>query len=57
MRMKTAIKELWRNYDRAMDMEFIIKPISWALYQTWRWCDSKEKPRIKAKNERVQKRR
>ena len=34
-----------REYNMAMDNNYVEKPISYALYQTWKWLDEKEKPR------------
>lgn len=40
-----AIMHLISEYDRAKEADHIHKPISYALYQTWRRWDEKEKPR------------
>lgn len=39
----TTIFELY--YQRALNNPSIRKPISWALYQTWKEYDTKEKTR------------
>ena len=31
--------------EQAMKSDHIKKPISWALYQTWKWADATEKER------------
>ena len=40
-----AVMDLIEAYGRAKEAEHIRKPISYALYQTWRRWDEKEKPR------------
>ena len=46
MRIDTVIKRLRSNYERARKNKNIIKrPISWALYQTWRWANEYEIPK------------
>ena len=36
-----------REYNLALNNEHIHKPIAYALYQTWKWVDDKEKTRVK----------
>lgn len=43
MSIGKAIKMVIDEYMRVKDYENIEKPISWALYQTWKIVDSKEK--------------
>lgn len=38
-----AIKHLISVYDKAKELDYIQKPISYALYQTWKEWDYKEK--------------
>lgn len=38
-----AIAHLISEYDRAKEADYIRKPISYALYQTWKIWDGKEK--------------
>lgn len=40
-----AIMYLISEYDKAKETDYINKPISYALYQTWKAWDSKEKER------------
>ena len=40
------MQELSKNYEFALPNKDITKPMSWALYQTWKWCDKIEQPRI-----------
>jgi hypothetical protein len=35
-----AIQFLREQYERAKRIEFIHKPLAWALYQTWRHVDA-----------------
>lgn len=46
-----AFKKFLEYYNRAVKNKVIDKPISWSLYQTWKWSDEKEKPRIKVDKE------
>lgn len=32
-----------RYYEEALQKRWIKKKLSWALYQTWKWCDTNEK--------------
>lgn len=45
MSTKLAIKKFLEFYNEAVTKEYIVKPVSWALYQTWKWADSKERMR------------
>ncbi len=45
MSTKLAIKKFLEFYNEAVTNEYICKPVSWALYQTWKWADSKEQMR------------
>lgn len=36
-----AVRELRRNYDRAVKSPYIHTPIAWALYHTWRMVDTR----------------
>ena len=42
MTIEKAIKYLYRQYENAKAMEYIKKPLAWALYQTWRYVDKEE---------------
>ena len=46
MRKETAIRKFNEFYDKAVKLSYVEKPISWALYQTWKWSDENEKSRI-----------
>lgn len=43
MTIEKAIEILRANYERAKRMEYVTKPLSWALYYTWREIDKEEK--------------
>lgn len=49
MRYSTVMSHLAKEYERAMESKWIRKPISYALYQTWKWCDTYEKDRNEKK--------
>lgn len=38
---------LYENYKKALDQDFVMKPISYALYHTWKYVDKVEKSRMK----------
>ncbi len=35
MKADRAIDEFWKQYGKALNLDYVQKPISWALYQTW----------------------
>lgn len=37
------VKKLKTEYETALKSSYVNKPMSWALYRTWRDCDSVEK--------------
>ncbi len=45
MTLGRVIKHFYELHSEAVSNRYIKKPISWALYQTWKWADEKEKPR------------
>ncbi len=45
MQLTTAINELTKNYERAKKAKYVRKPLSWALYQTWRFVNVREEER------------
>lgn len=48
-----AIRELRRNYKKAISSPYIHTPVAWALYHTWRTVDaSAERKRKEARHER-----
>ena len=42
MRLKTAIKRLEQEYERAKGLPFVRNPIAYALYQVWKEADRQE---------------
>ena len=46
-----AVYYLLTKYEQAKNSDYVIKPISWALYQTWQKWDKEEKPRWEIKDE------
>lgn len=43
MTLKTAIKMLEEEYERAKKIEYVENPLAWALFHVWRKADeSKE---------------
>lgn len=47
------IDKLVKLHEVATVRKYIQKPWSWALYQTWEWCNFNEKPREEEPEERV----
>ena len=45
MQIDKVIELLKTNYDRALSLSFVRKPLAWALYTTWKYVDQKEKAR------------
>lgn len=39
----SVINAFNRFYEEALTKRWIKKPLSWALYKTWEWCDSVER--------------
>ena len=42
---ETIIEELVNNVLFAKKQDYIVKPYSWALYQTWKLINNVERPR------------
>lgn len=49
MKADRAIEEFWRQYGNALNSDYVQKPISWALYQTWIKINALEMERIKGR--------
>lgn len=45
MKIEKALAHLLGEYNKCKDDQTIHKPVSYALYRTWGWCDENEKPR------------
>lgn len=45
IKLENAINKLKEEYDKALEMKFIIKPLAYALYQTWKYYNRNEAPR------------
>ena len=43
-----AIINLLDEYSHAKESDCVMKPVSYALYQTWRIWDAKEKPKAES---------
>ena len=42
-----AIELLRQNYEEAWEKEYILSPIAYALYQTWKVYDDKKRRKIR----------
>lgn len=40
-----VLDKFMEKYAYALKWGYVRKPISWALYQTWKWVDENEKER------------
>lgn len=40
-----TIAYLEKKLEEAERSNYVEKPLSWALYQTWKWVDQQEQPR------------
>lgn len=47
MRYSTVMSHLAKEYEHALVNPLVRKPLSFALYRTWKWCDTYEKPKEK----------
>lgn len=48
--MKKTVNILTKNYERAKKLTFVHKPLSWALYQTWKAVDMAEDDKEEMQN-------
>ena len=46
MKIETAVKMLIEEHAKARSLEFVHKPVAYALYHVWKYVDEHEKPRI-----------
>lgn len=42
MRLDTAIKYLRRKYEEGKSLQWVERPLAWALYQTWRYVEKSD---------------
>lgn len=40
MTLEKAIELLRREYERAKNMDYVKKPLAWALFQVWKKADA-----------------
>jgi hypothetical protein len=45
MTIEDVVRHVYTIYHAAKDQEYINKPLSFAVYETWKWIDKQEKPR------------
>lgn len=50
--LEVAIETLKDVYEKARKMDWVFKPVSWALYQTWRFVDQFEKSSLEKRKPR-----
>ena len=48
-----TIAYLEKKLEEAEKSDYVEKPLSWALYQTWKWVDQQEQPRPRQEAARV----
>lgn len=51
MTVGQVIDKFFKFKEQAVKMKGIEKPISYALYKTWKWADAYEKPRKEEEHE------
>ena len=47
MTIGKVIDHIIQEHNEAINNRWIEKPMAYAIYQTWKWIDAKEKPRKK----------
>lgn len=43
MTLEQAIELLRKEYERAKNMEYVKKPLAWALFQVWKKADAERR--------------
>lgn len=56
MTLEKAIKLLEEKYEQAQKMEYVQKPLAWALFQTWKEVDSMKDEKMRQYNRIAQQR-
>ena len=51
MTIKEMVDYFIREYSFALRTDWVQKPISYALYHTWKWVDEKERPKVREESE------
>lgn len=54
MTLEKAVKLLEEKYKQAQKMEYVQKPLAWALYQTWKEVDSMKDEKLREYNRMAQ---
>lgn len=55
MTIKDVIDKLIENWKTALTKDYVIYPLSFALYETWKWADSTETGRKRNDNQNKKK--
>lgn len=56
MTLEKAVKLLEEKYEQAQKMEYVQKPLAWALFQTWKEVDSTKDEKMREYNRIAQQR-
>jgi hypothetical protein len=56
MTLEKAVKLLEDKYEQAQKMEYVQKPLAWALYQVWKDVDSMKDEKLREYNRIAQQR-
>lgn len=56
MTLEKAVKMLENKYEQAKNMEYVQKPLAWALYQVWKEVDSMQEEKKREYNRIAQQR-
>ena len=53
MTLAKAIEMLVKEYERAKHIEYVQKPLAWALFQVWKQADKEEKKKGERDNDGI----
>lgn len=56
MTLEKAVKLLEEKYEQAQKMEYVQKPLAWALYQVWKEVNSMKDEKLREYNRMAQQR-
>lgn len=56
MTLEKAVKLLEEKYEQAQKVEYVQKPLAWALFQTWKEVDSMKDEKMREYNRIAQQR-
>ena len=48
LKLEHAIKRFEKEYKKALENKWVIRPVAYALYQTWKYYDEKERKNVQS---------